>query len=322
MTHFNHEWDTTRTPAVPVAVGDRYYAQDLNDDFDFLEDNAFALVKGMLAYNSDIILDLSWSYNASTHILTISKLSVITKITVPTVADEEFSVPPVTTTRSKYIVAHLKSSVAVEVPVESLSPSVTLKCDIIAQKTCTRNKALVTETLDSRVEYVIQNVTFGGSASSEAVKTINIGIASGSAERRFFPTYTDILRTYITGIAHYDLKKACIYPTSFNTVDFGAVYQTFSNSIGAVMGKTFTEYCIGEVSNMNLNGVFSYTIVNSKITISTSGLTNKFKMKNCTIILSSTHPPMNVGLLECELTNCDIQVNDSVQGASSPHRID
>ena len=37
MTHFNHDWDTAKTPAVPVSVGDRYYAQDLNDDFNYLK---------------------------------------------------------------------------------------------------------------------------------------------------------------------------------------------------------------------------------------------------------------------------------------------
>ena len=33
MTHFNHEY----TAGIPDSVGDRFYAQDLNDNFNYLK---------------------------------------------------------------------------------------------------------------------------------------------------------------------------------------------------------------------------------------------------------------------------------------------
>ena len=101
MTHFNHEWDTTKNPAVPVSVGDRYYAQDLNDDFNYTKHLPYEVL--LQDREDGILIPPTPSYNPSTHVLSLTGGLSAKKIAC-TVLDEEetFVLPPKTKSALRY----------------------------------------------------------------------------------------------------------------------------------------------------------------------------------------------------------------------------
>ena len=101
MTHFNHDWDTTKNPAVPVSVGDRYYAQDLNDDFNYTKHLPYEV---LLQNREDgVLIPPTPSYNSSTHVLSLTGGLSAKKIACATLDEEEtFVLPPKTKSVLRY----------------------------------------------------------------------------------------------------------------------------------------------------------------------------------------------------------------------------
>ena len=101
MTHFNHDWDTTKNPAVPVSVGDRYYAQDLNDDFNYTKHLPY---EALLQNREDgVLIPPTPSYNSSTHVLSLAGGLSAKKIACATLdAEETFVLPPKTKSVLRY----------------------------------------------------------------------------------------------------------------------------------------------------------------------------------------------------------------------------
>lgn len=101
MTHFNHEWDTTKTPAIPMSVGDRYYAQDLNDDFNYLKHLPYEVF--LQGRSRGVMIAPSDTWNNDTNSLTLSGgFGVILQDNIELDPDESFVIPPKTHTSPRY----------------------------------------------------------------------------------------------------------------------------------------------------------------------------------------------------------------------------
>ena len=101
MTHFNHDWDTTKTPAVPVSVGDRYYAQDLNDDFNYLKHLPYEVF--LQGKSRGVMVSPNDTWNNDTDILTLSGgFGVILQDCIELDPDEDFVIPPKTHSSPRY----------------------------------------------------------------------------------------------------------------------------------------------------------------------------------------------------------------------------
>ena len=150
MTHFNHEWDTTKTPAVPVSTGDRYYAQDLNDDFNYLKHLPYEVFlqrrsRGVMVAPNDV-----WDNN--TNILTLSGgFGVISQDCIELDPNEGFTIPPKTHSSPRYERISFVDTALVLPPEENKTYY------IVATPTkrslLQRTKALFTEQYASRVRY-------------------------------------------------------------------------------------------------------------------------------------------------------------------------
>ena len=101
MTHFNHDWDTTKTPAVPVSVGDRYYAQDLNDDFNYLKHLPYEVF--LQGKSRGVMVAPNDTWDNDTNILTLSGgFGVILQDCVELDPNEDFVIPPKTHSSPRY----------------------------------------------------------------------------------------------------------------------------------------------------------------------------------------------------------------------------
>ena len=101
MTHFNHDWDTVKTPAVPVSVGDRYYAQDLNDDFNYLKHLPYEVF--LQGKSRGVIVAPNDTWNNDTNILTLSGgFGAILQDCVELDPNEDFVIPPKTHSSPRY----------------------------------------------------------------------------------------------------------------------------------------------------------------------------------------------------------------------------
>ena len=101
MTHFNHDWDTTKAPAVPVSVGDRYYAQDLNDDFNYLKHLPYEVF--LQGKSRGIMVSPNDTWNNDTDSLTLSGgFGVILQDCIELDPSEDFVIPPKTHSSPRY----------------------------------------------------------------------------------------------------------------------------------------------------------------------------------------------------------------------------
>ena len=149
MTHFNHDWDTTKTPAVPVSVGDRYYAQDLNDDFNYLKHLPYEVFlqgrsRGVMVAPND-----TWNNDTNSLILS-GGFGVILQDCVELDPNENFVIPPKTHSSPRYErISFADATLTI--------PNDTTIRYIVATPTkrslLQRTKALFTEQYASRVRY-------------------------------------------------------------------------------------------------------------------------------------------------------------------------
>ena len=101
MTHFNHEWDTGKTPAVPVSVGDRYYAQDLNDDFNYLKHLPYEVF--LQGRSRGVMVAPNDTWDNDTDVLTLSGgFGAVLQDCIELDPDEDFVIPPKTHSSPRY----------------------------------------------------------------------------------------------------------------------------------------------------------------------------------------------------------------------------
>ena len=101
MTHFNHEWDTIKIPAVPISVGDRYYAQDLNDDFNYLKHLPYEVF--LQGRSRGVMITPNDTWDNDTNSLTLSNgFGVVLQDCIELDPDEDFVIPPKTHSSPRY----------------------------------------------------------------------------------------------------------------------------------------------------------------------------------------------------------------------------
>lgn len=101
MTHFNHDWDATQNPAVPVAIGDRYYAQDLNDDFNYLKHLPYEVF--LQGRSRGVMVSPQDTWDNDNNQLTLSGgFGVILQDHICLDSDEDWSIPPKTKVSPRY----------------------------------------------------------------------------------------------------------------------------------------------------------------------------------------------------------------------------
>lgn len=150
MTHFNHDWDTTKTPAVPVSVGDRYYAQDLNDDFNYLKHLPYEVF--LQGRSCGVMITPSDTWDLDTNSLTLSGgFGVISQDCIELDPNEGFTIPPKTHSSPRYERVSFTNATLI------LPPDKEKVYYIVAtpmkRSLLQRTKTLFTEQYASRVRY-------------------------------------------------------------------------------------------------------------------------------------------------------------------------
>jgi len=145
MTHFNHDWDTTVTPAIPVATGDRYYAQDLNDDFNYLQN---LLSEMIYRHNGTVKLP---TVERSEGYLSFSGGRAVFKKNTQVLDDNEpFVVPPKTKAQQIFEIVDLTDT-TLAIPQDNTDYYIVAVPQ--KQSLLTRIKAILTGGYASRIKY-------------------------------------------------------------------------------------------------------------------------------------------------------------------------
>jgi len=98
MTHFNHEWNGN---ALPEAIGDRYYAQDLNDDFNYLKHLPYEVF--LQGRSRGVMITPTDTWDSDTDSITLSGgFGVILQDNLCVDPDENFTIPPITKSSPRY----------------------------------------------------------------------------------------------------------------------------------------------------------------------------------------------------------------------------
>ena len=313
MTHFNHEWDTTKTPAVPVSTGDRYYAQDLNDDFNYLKHLPYEVFlqrrsRGVMVAPNDV-----WDNN--TNILTLSGgFGVISQDCIELDPNEGFTIPPKTHSSPRYERIPFVDTALVLPPEENKTYY------IVATPTkrslLQRTKALFTEQYASRVRYdgviTIQDTTptagqilIGLCCYKQCCLLIDNNpdqCRDNIILKKWFGQ-DEITQDFISALQSY-------YNTSVASIETKITISTVSGY--GVDGGTFNN-CTITIDTIN-NGGGSYGIHSGifndcTININTSdhiGIIGNSTFNNCTININTVS---NTGIHSGTFNDCAININ-------------
>ena len=279
MTHFNHEWDTAKTPAVPVSVGDRYYAQDLNDDFNYLKHLPYEVF--LQGRSRGVMVAPSDTWNNDTNSLTLSGgFGVILQDCVELDPNEDFVIPPKTQNSPRYERVPFADTTLI-IPTDS-----TIRY-IVATPTkrslLQRVKTLFTEQYASRVRYdgiiTIQD-------TAPTAGQILVGLCYNREYCLLIDSNPNQCKDNII------LKKW--FGQAKITQGFVPALQSYYNtSIASIE----TKISINTVSGENVNGISGGTFDNCTIDIdtvysdgnySTSGIEGG-TFNNCTITINTVY---------------------------------
>ena len=340
MTHFNHEWDTTQTPAVPVATGDRYYAQDLNDDFNYLKHLPYEILLQGRSRGVMILPEDTWD-NDNNQLTLSGGFGVILQDHICLDPDEDWSVPPKTKISPRYERIPFTD-------VTLILPNDGNTHYIVATPTkrslLQRTKALLTSQYASRTKYdgvvTIQDtaptagqILVGLCHNKEYCLLIdnnpdqckdNIILKKWFGQNKITTGFVSILQSYYnTLVASVETKISII------TMTDGIYNGSFSHcvvsidtvsSTDGIYGGTFNDctITIGTVSgsNNNYSAIGSGTFNNCTITIGTvisrgiSGGT----FNNCTIVIDTVTSSFETaqsgnGVRYGVFNNCNISIN-------------
>ena len=296
MTHFNHEWDTTKTPAVPMSVGDRYYAQDLNDDFNYLKHLPYEVFlqgrsRGVMVTPSDTWIDTNNSLMLS------GGFGVILQDCIELDPDADFVIPPKTHPSPRYE------------RIPFVDTTLTLPNDgipryIVATPTkrslLQRTKALFTEQYASRVRY-------------DGIITI----------QNFAPTKGQILvgicqaKEYclLTDINPNQCKDNIILEKWFGQNSIGSISGMLQSYYNTTIDSIETKISIDTSISGIANGTFNNCVINID-TVNGKGINTNNTFNNCVINIGTVNNK-SVGLEGSVFNHCVINigtVNDNGVG--------
>lgn len=323
MTHFNHEWDTTKTPAVPMSIGDRYYAQDLNDDFNYLKHLPYESI--LQGRNAGVMIPPNDSYDYNSHTLTLSNGFGVVALDTPVVdVSQEFVIPPKTVTSKRFERVNF-SSTALVLPNDGVLHYIV--ATPAKRSLLQRTKSLFSEQYASRIKYdgviTIQNSTptsdqilVGICSDSEYLLCKDFVLDQGKNTVKFHKWYG---RSQISNSVYSSLQGYYSSNTPVEgsiTIDMGATTDT------GIDGGTFRNCTInigtvglgindGTFHDCNINidttstGIESGTFNNCIIYIGTAGLgINDGNFNDCTINVYNT----NTGINDGNFNNCTIKI--------------
>ena len=319
MTHFNHEWDTTKTPAVPVSIGDRYYAQDLNDDFNYLKHLPYEVF--LQGRSRGVMITPNDTWDNDTNSLTLSGgFGTVLQDCIELDPDEDFVIPPKTHFSPRYERIPFVDTVLV-------LPNDGAVHYIIATPTkrslLQRTKALFTEQCASRVRYdgiiTIQDtapttgqILVGLCHDKEYCLLIDINpnqCKDNIILKKWFGQ-RKITRSFVSALQSY-------YNTSIVSIETEITINTIESGTGIVSG-TFNNCNITintiEKAN-NIAGIGYSTLNNCTITINTmksgTGINNG-TFNNCNITINTMKS--GIGIASGTFNNCNITINTIESG--------
>ena len=330
MTYFNHEWDTTKTPAVPVSVGDRYYAQDLNDDFNYLKHLPYEVF--LQGKSRGVMVAPSDTWNNDTNTLTLSGgFGVILQDCVELDPNEDFVIPPKTHSSPRYERIPFADT-ALIIPTDT-----TIRY-IVATPTkrslLQRTKTLFTEQYASRVRYdgviTIQDtaptagqILVGLCRNKEYCLLIdndlnqckdNIILKKWFGQAKITQDFVPALQSYYnTSIASIETEISIdiamhdpgISGGTFNncTIDINTVYSDGNYSTSGIDGGIFNN-CTIDINTVygdsyGVRGIYNGTFNNCTISISTvnkngSGIYSGGTFNNCIISINTVNGGMGI----------------------------
>ena len=314
MTHFNHDWDTTKTPAVPVSVGDRYYAQDLNDDFNYLKHLPYEVF--LQGKSRGVMVSPNDTWNNDTDILTLSGgFGVILQDCIELDPDEDFVIPPKTHSSPRYERIPFTDT-TLTIPTDA-----TIRY-IVATPTkrslLQRAKTLFTEQYASRVRYdgviTIQDtaptagqILVGLCCNKEYCLLIdnnpnqckdNIILKKWFGQAKITQGFVPALQSY--------------YNTSIASTETDITINTVSDGSYGINGGTYSN-CTITITTVNSGGYGSYNgaFNNCTITITTvnSGGYGSYNgaFNNCTITITTVSGGGR-GITSSTCNNCIITI--------------
>ena len=288
MTHFNHEWDMTKTPAVPMSVGDRYYAQDLNDDFNYLKHLPYEVFlqgrsRGVMVAPNDTWIDSNNSLMLS------GGFGVILQDCIELDPDEDFVIPPKTHPSSRYERIPFVDTTLV-------LPNNGIPHYIVATPTkrslLQRTKALFTEQYASRVRYdgVITIQDFAPTKGQ-----ILVGICQGKEY------------CLLTDVDPNQCKENIILEKYFgqNSISssIGMLQSYYNTTIDSIETKISIDTSISGITN----GTFNNCDINID-TVNGKGINTNCVFNNCNITINTINDK-GVGLEGSIFNNCTININ-------------
>ena len=300
MTHFNHDWDTTKNPAVPVSVGDRYYAQDLNDDFNYIKHLPYEV---LLQNREDgVLIPPTPSYNSSTHVLSLTGGLSAKKIACATLDEEEaFVLPPKTKSVLRYERIGL-------LDVTLTLPQNNVVQYIVATPTkrslLERAKALMSEKWYCRGKYD-GIVTLQDTAPLS--NQILIGLALNDEYLLLQDTINQCEKSiYIkcwNGVNKISSSLVTTLQTHYNTTISaitGNITISDTTSVNGIDGGSFLNCVINAVVN---GGVFDHCSVSGKI------LSGTFKYCNISASVAGDGNIADTVFNHCDVTNIEDSAN-------------
>ena len=313
MTHFNHDWDTTKTPAVPVSVGDRYYAQDLNDDFNYLKHLPYEVF--LQGKSRGVMVAPSDTWNNDTNSLTLSGgFGVILQDCIELDPDEDFVIPPKTHSSPRYERIPLADTV-LTIPTDNIVRY------IVATPTkrslLQRAKTLFTEQYASRVRYdgviAIQDtaptagqILVGLCCNKEYCLLIdsNLNQCKDNIVLKKWFGQAKITQDFVPALQSY-------YDTSIASIETKIFIDTVSS--GGISGGTFSNCTITIDTVSGSGGIDNGTFNNCTITINTienrgSG-TSGGTFNNCIITIGIVN--RSNGINGGNFNNCTISTAGS-----------
>ena len=296
MTHFNHDWDTAKTPAVPVSVGDRYYAQDLNDDFNYLKHLPYEVF--LQGKSRGIMVAPNDTWNDNTKSLTLSGgFGVILQDCVELDPNEDFVIPPKTHSSPRYERISFADT-TLTIPTDNVIRY------IVATPTkrslLQRAKTLFTEQYASRIRYdgiiTIQD-------TAPTAGQILVGLCNNREYCLLVDNNPDQCKDNII------LKKW--FGQAKITQDFVPALQSYYNtSIVSIE----TEITINTVNSVGINsGTFNNCTITIGTIINTSTIIGGGTFNNCTIIIGTVKSSVGIG--SGTFNNCTITIS-AVSSAS------
>lgn len=328
MTHFNHEWDTTKTPVVPVSVGDRYYAQDLNDDFNYLKHLPYEIF--LQGRSRGVMITPNDTWDNDTNSLTLSGgIGTVLQDCIELDPNEDFVIPPKTHSSPRYERIPFVDNVLI-------LPNDGAMHYIVATPTkrslLQRTKALFAEQYASRVRYdgiiTIQDtaptagqILVGLCHDKEYCLLIDINpdqCKDNIILKKWFGQ-SKITHDFLTALQSY-------YNTSITSIETNILINTIYENNGIDNG-TFNNCAIhiDMLDGYGVHGIHSGNFKNCDIIINHIKISVAFGIaggifNNCTVSIY-TISDSNIGIYDGTFNNCAINIDTISGGMTSTYGI-